>query len=77
MKECKAEIEGHKELLVEPCHQQRAALIKSLLNFVKRAVQDSQFADSVRHSKLFELYFWGVERRFCYFEYHRPQVFVL
>jgi hypothetical protein len=33
------------------CHQQRAALIKSLLNFIKRAIQDSQFADSVRHSE--------------------------
>lgn len=35
----------------EQCHQQRAALIKSLLNFIKRAVQDTQFADSTRHSK--------------------------
>lgn len=34
----------------EQCHQQRAALIKSLLNFIKRAVQDTQFADSTRHS---------------------------
>ncbi|CAG9536021.1 unnamed protein product [Cercopithifilaria johnstoni] len=33
----------------EQCHQQRAALIKSLLNFIKRAVQDTQFADSTRH----------------------------
>ncbi|VDN03027.1 unnamed protein product [Thelazia callipaeda] len=33
----------------EQCHQQRAALIKSLLNFIKRAIQDTQFADSVRH----------------------------
>lgn len=33
----------------EQCHQQRAALIKSLLNFIKRVVQDSQFADSIRH----------------------------
>jgi hypothetical protein len=36
----------------ERCHQQRAALIKSLLNFIKRAIQDTQFADSVRHSQL-------------------------
>lgn len=32
-----------------PCHQQRSALIKSLLNFVKRVIQDNQFADSTRH----------------------------
>lgn len=35
----------------EQCHQQRAALIKSLLNFIKRVVQDAQFADSIRHSR--------------------------
>ncbi|EJW85523.1 WWE domain-containing protein, partial [Wuchereria bancrofti] len=35
--------------ITEQCHQQRAALIKSLLNFIKRAVQDTQFADSTRH----------------------------
>ncbi|KHN86002.1 E3 ubiquitin-protein ligase HUWE1 [Toxocara canis] len=50
VKECKKAIECSDESSpVEPCHQQRAALIKSLLNFIKRAVQDSQFAESVRH----------------------------
>ncbi|KHN84136.1 E3 ubiquitin-protein ligase HUWE1, partial [Toxocara canis] len=52
VKECKKAIECSDESSpVEPCHQQRAALIKSLLNFIKRAVQDSQFAESVRHTQ--------------------------
>uniref|UniRef100_A0A183IVW6 HECT-type E3 ubiquitin transferase n=1 Tax=Soboliphyme baturini TaxID=241478 RepID=A0A183IVW6_9BILA len=31
------------------CAPQRAALIKSLLNFVKKAIQDPMFSESVRH----------------------------
>ncbi|MFH4980661.1 hypothetical protein AB6A40_007370 [Gnathostoma spinigerum] len=34
--------------LNEQCYQERAALIKSMLNFLKRAVQDSQFGDYIR-----------------------------
>lgn len=31
------------------CLPQRAALLKSMLNFLKKAIQDSAFADSIRH----------------------------
>ncbi|RCN38154.1 UBA/TS-N domain protein, partial [Ancylostoma caninum] len=31
------------------CHPQRSGLIKALITFIKRAIQDSQFQDSVRH----------------------------
>ncbi|CAD6198666.1 unnamed protein product [Caenorhabditis auriculariae] len=31
------------------CHQQRSGLIKGLLTFVKRAIQDPQFQDSIQH----------------------------
>lgn len=31
------------------CYAQRAALLKSMLNFLKKAVQDSAFSDSIRH----------------------------
>uniref|UniRef100_A0A1I7WI31 DUF4806 domain-containing protein n=1 Tax=Heterorhabditis bacteriophora TaxID=37862 RepID=A0A1I7WI31_HETBA len=34
------------------CHQQRSGLVKGLLTFIKRAIQDVQFQDSVRHRKL-------------------------
>ncbi|VDO20228.1 unnamed protein product [Heligmosomoides polygyrus] len=33
------------------CHPQRSGLIKALITFIKRAIQDAQFQDSVRHSK--------------------------
>ena len=31
------------------CLPQRAALLKSMLNFLKKAIQDSSFSDSIRH----------------------------
>ena len=31
------------------CLPQRAALLKSMLNFLKKAIQDSAFSDSIRH----------------------------
>lgn len=31
------------------CYTQRAALVKSMLNFLKKAVQDSTFSDCIRH----------------------------
>ncbi|KAK6054912.1 hypothetical protein COOONC_07583, partial [Cooperia oncophora] len=31
------------------CHPQRSGLIKALITFIKRAIQDTQFQDSVRH----------------------------
>ncbi|KAK7867832.1 hypothetical protein R5R35_008271 [Gryllus longicercus] len=31
------------------CLPQRAALLKSMLNFLKKAIQDTSFADSIRH----------------------------
>lgn len=31
------------------CYAQRAALLKSMLNFLKKAIQDSAFSDSIRH----------------------------
>ncbi|PAV89438.1 hypothetical protein WR25_24388 [Diploscapter pachys] len=31
------------------CHQQRCGLIKGLVTFVKRAIQDAQLQDSIRH----------------------------
>ena len=45
---------GNQVLLTEPvqgvsCLPQRAALLKSMLNFLKKAIQDSSFTDSIRH----------------------------
>ncbi|RWS15637.1 E3 ubiquitin-protein ligase HUWE1-like protein, partial [Dinothrombium tinctorium] len=31
------------------CYPQRAAVLKSMLNFLKKAIQDSAFSDSIRH----------------------------
>jgi E3 ubiquitin-protein ligase HUWE1 len=33
----------------KPCLPQRAALLKSMLNFLKKAIQDPSFSDSIRH----------------------------
>lgn len=33
------------------CYPQRAALLKSMLNFLKKAIQDPAFSDSIRHCK--------------------------
>lgn len=33
----------------KPCLPQRAALLKSMLNFLKKAIQDPAFSDSIRH----------------------------
>ena len=34
------------------CFPQRAALLKSMLNFLKKAIPDPAFSDSIRHGKL-------------------------
>jgi len=34
------------------CFPQRAALLKSMLNFLKKAIPDPAFADSIRHCKM-------------------------
>lgn len=34
---------------IKTCLPQRAALLKSMLNFLKKAIQDSSFSDSIRH----------------------------
>ena len=34
------------------CFAQRAALLKSMLNFMKKAIPDMSFADSIRHCEL-------------------------
>ncbi len=34
------------------CLPQRAALLKSMLNFLKKAIPDPAFSDSIRHCKL-------------------------
>lgn len=44
--------ESHRTLLPPKdiqCYTQRAALLKSMLNFLKKAVQDSTFSDFIRH----------------------------
>lgn len=33
------------------CIPQRAALLKSMLNFLKKAIQDPAFSDGIRHGK--------------------------
>ena len=33
------------------CLPQRAALLKSMLNFLKKAISDPQFSDSIRYTK--------------------------
>lgn len=38
------------------CYPQRAALLKSMLNFLKKAIPDPSFSDSIRHCK--ELFFY-------------------
>lgn len=35
--------------IIKLCLPQRAALLKSMLNFLKKAIQDSSFSDSIRH----------------------------
>ena len=34
------------------CLPQRAALLKSMLNFLKKAISDPQFSDSIRYAKM-------------------------
>ncbi|OPJ87014.1 hypothetical protein AV530_011174 [Patagioenas fasciata monilis] len=34
------------------CIPQRAALLKSMLNFLKKAIQDPAFSDGIRHGTL-------------------------
>ncbi|XP_068082120.1 E3 ubiquitin-protein ligase HUWE1 [Anabrus simplex] len=41
--------DGGSDKLGNTCLPQRAALLKSMLNFLKKAIQDSSFPDSVRH----------------------------
>lgn len=33
------------------CIPQRAALLKSMLNFLKKAIQDPAFSDGIRHGE--------------------------
>ena len=35
------------------CIPQRAALLKSMLNFLKKAIQDPAFSDGIRHGKIY------------------------
>ncbi|XP_063928722.1 E3 ubiquitin-protein ligase HUWE1 isoform X2 [Zophobas morio] len=39
----------HAENVGKTCLPQRAALLKSMLNFLKKALQDSTFSDNIRH----------------------------
>ena len=34
------------------CIPQRAALLKSMLNFLKKAIQDPAFSEGIRHGKM-------------------------
>ncbi|RZB39554.1 DUF913, HECT, DUF908 and/or WWE domain containing protein [Asbolus verrucosus] len=43
------ELEYHAENVGKTCLPQRAALLKSMLNFLKKALQDSTFSDNIRH----------------------------
>ncbi|KAJ8983063.1 hypothetical protein NQ317_007105 [Molorchus minor] len=45
----KVEFEYMAENVGKTCLPQRAALLKSMLNFLKKAFQDSAFAESIRH----------------------------
>jgi hypothetical protein len=36
------------------CFPQRAALLKSMLNFLKKAIPENVFSESIRHCKLFK-----------------------
>lgn len=48
------------------CIPQRAALLKSMLNFLKKAIQDPAFSDGIRHGKsLVLLTRWTNFREFC------------
>ena len=38
------------------CYPQRAALLKSMLNFLKKAIQDPAFADGIRH-RMIQIFF--------------------
>lgn len=37
------------------CYPQRSALLKSMLNFIKKAIPDVSFSDSIRHCKQLQL----------------------
>lgn len=41
----------HPSLLGVQCIPQRAALLKSMLNFLKKAIQDPAFSDGIRHGE--------------------------
>jgi E3 ubiquitin-protein ligase HUWE1 len=43
------DLEYHSENVGKTCLPQRAALLKSMLNFLKKALQDSTFSDNIRH----------------------------
>lgn len=40
------------------CIPQRAALLKSMLNFLKKAIQDPAFSDGIRHGKSLIVFNW-------------------
>uniref|UniRef100_A0A4X2LYU1 HECT, UBA and WWE domain containing E3 ubiquitin protein ligase 1 n=1 Tax=Vombatus ursinus TaxID=29139 RepID=A0A4X2LYU1_VOMUR len=45
-------LSSHLPLPGVQCIPQRAALLKSMLNFLKKAIQDPAFSDGIRHAKL-------------------------
>lgn len=51
------------------CIPQRAALLKSMLNFLKKAIQDPAFSDGIRHGESLEstslLYRWTWDHTSC------------
>ncbi|XP_054168845.1 E3 ubiquitin-protein ligase HUWE1-like isoform X3 [Oppia nitens] len=58
------------------CYPQRAALLKSMLNFLKKAIQDPAFADTIRH-----LMYGNLPRSLRHIisnaEYYGPSLFLL
>lgn len=50
-KQCGRDLSSSIMSVSRVCHQQRSALMKSLLNFLKRTVLDTNYAAQVRRSK--------------------------
>ena len=58
------------------CLPQRAALLKSMLNFVKKAIQDPMFSDSIRHIMEGTLPY-SLKHIISNSEYYGPSLFLL
>ncbi|XP_046406854.1 E3 ubiquitin-protein ligase HUWE1 isoform X2 [Ischnura elegans] len=58
------------------CLPQRAALLKSMLNFLKKAIQDSSFTDSIRHV-MGESLPTSLKHIISNAEYYGPSLFLL